>query len=85
MVALDGLEISLLKRAFDSGRLPNLKAFCQANSEFVVHSDGERLEGSVWPTFATGTGPGTHGHHWFYQWVPEESRFLPTSDDPVRH
>jgi len=80
MVALDGLDIGLLKRAFESGRLPNLHAFAEANSELVVHSDGERLEGTEWPTFTTGTGPGTHGHHWFYQWVAEDARFVPASD-----
>lgn len=79
MVALDGLDVGLLKRAFESERLPNLRAFADANREFAVHSDGERLEGTVWPTFTTGTGPGTHGHHWFYQWVAEETRFVPAS------
>lgn len=80
MVALDGLEITLLRRAFESGRLPNLRAFSEASQELSVVSDGERLEGTVWPTFATGTGPGTHGHHWFYQWVPEEGRFAGMED-----
>ncbi len=80
MVALDGLEVSLLRRAFESGRLPNLRAFAEQSQEVAVHSDGETLEGSVWPTFTTGTGPGTHGHHWFYQWIPQEARFVPTSD-----
>lgn len=81
MVALDGLDIGLLQRAFEAGRLPNLKAFAEASQEVAVHSDGERLEGTVWPTFTTGTGPGTHGHHWFYLWVPEEARFVAASDE----
>lgn len=80
MVGLDALDVGLLHRALDSGRLPNLKAWIEGAHELAVHSDGERLEGTVWPTFATGTGPGTHGHHWFYQWVAEEARFVPTSD-----
>lgn len=79
MVALDGLDIGLLNRAFAGGRLPNLRAFAAAARELAVHSDGERLEGTVWPTFTTGTGPGVHGHHWFYQWVAEEARFVPAS------
>jgi predicted AlkP superfamily phosphohydrolase/phosphomutase len=80
MVALDGLEIAVLRRAMDSGRLPNLRAFCETSRQLSVISDGERLEGTVWPTFASGTGPGTHGHHWFYQWVAEENRFVTGSD-----
>jgi predicted AlkP superfamily phosphohydrolase/phosphomutase len=80
MVALDGLDRSVLDRAFALGRLPNLKAFAEAATELRVRSDGERLEGTVWPTFTTGTGPGEHGHHWFFQWMPEESAFVPATD-----
>lgn len=80
MVALDGLDRSLLDKAFAAGRLPNLKAFVDTSMSLAVQSDGERLEGTVWPTFATGTGPGTHGHHWFFQWMPEESDFVPSTD-----
>lgn len=79
MVALDGLDIGVLRRAFAAGRLPNLRAWAVANTELEVRSDGERLEGTVWPTFTTGTGPGTHGHHWFYQWIADEARFVPAS------
>ncbi|HET7738785.1 MAG TPA: alkaline phosphatase family protein [Tepidiformaceae bacterium] len=81
MVALDGLEISVLRRAMASGRLPNLKAYAEAATELAVQSDGERLEGTVWPTFTTGTPPGYHGHHWFFQWVPEQGRFIDTADE----
>lgn len=81
MVALDGLDINVLRRALAAGRLPNLQAWLEQTRELSVVSDGERLEGTVWPTFATGTGPGTHGHHWFYQWVPAEARFVPASDE----
>lgn len=80
MVALDGLDNRLLERAFAAGRLPNLKAFAESSRALGVRSDGERLEGTVWRTFTTGTGPGTHGHHWFYHWVPEESRFTSASE-----
>ena len=55
LVALDALDISLLRRALDEGRLPNLKAFLDGALEAEVHSDGERMEGSVWPTFADST------------------------------
>ncbi len=80
MVALDGLDGRLLKRGLESGRLPNLRAFIEGTTEFEVHSDGERLEGTVWPTFTTGTNPGAHGHHWFYHWVAEEGRFVDAKD-----
>ncbi len=81
MVALDGLDRSVLDRAFAAGRLPNLKAFAETSTALTVNSDGERLEGTVWPTFTTGTGPGAHGHYWFAQWMPGESNFV-AADDP---
>ncbi|MGE0600380.1 MAG: alkaline phosphatase family protein [Dehalococcoidia bacterium] len=80
MVALDALDIGVLRRGIASGRLPNLRAFIESATEFKVHSDGERLEGTVWPTFTTGTNPGAHGHHWFYHWVGEEARFVSAKD-----
>ncbi len=80
MVALDGLDGRLLQRAFDAGKLPNLRAFAEQSTPLSVLSDGERLEGTIWPTFTTGTGPGTHGHHWFYHWVAEEGRFVDAND-----
>jgi predicted AlkP superfamily phosphohydrolase/phosphomutase len=79
LVALDGLDISILRKAMGLGRVPNLAAFCDGALEAEVHSDGEVIEGSVWPTFASGTGPGTHGHNWFMQWLAEEGRFVPAS------
>ncbi|MGI8926808.1 MAG: alkaline phosphatase family protein [Tepidiformaceae bacterium] len=80
MVALDGLDISVLRDAFAAGRMPNLKAFVESSLESAVNSLGEQIEGSVWPTFATGMGPGIHGHHWFTQWIAEDAAFVPASD-----
>lgn len=85
MVALDGLDRSVLERAWAAGRLPNLKAFAETSHALSVRSDGERLEGTVWPTFATGTGPSVHGHHWFFQWIAEESAFVPYTDPRLHY
>ena len=82
MVALDGLEVSILQRAMASGRLPNLAAFAEGALRAEVASDGERLEGSVWPTFTSGTGPGTHASYWYMQWLAEESNFV-RADHPA--
>lgn len=80
MVALDGLSLSVLQDGFAQGRFPNLHRFAEASTELRVRSDGETLEGTVWPTFASGTGPGTHGHYWFQQWIAETSSLVPASD-----
>ena len=81
MIGLDGMEIGVLRRAFEAGRLPNLAAFCADRIGVAVDSEGEVLEGGVWPTFASGTGAGTHGHYWNMQWIAEEARFISGSDE----
>ena len=81
MVGLDAMEISVMRRAFAAGRLPNLAAFAAGSHAFDVASEAESLEGSVWPTFASGVNPGVHGHYWNMQWVPEEGRFVSASDE----
>ena len=76
MLALDSLEVSLFERLCDEGRLPNLAAFRADAKRFGVRTDGDLLHGSVWPTFASGTGPGTHGVFWWTQWLAEEQRHV---------
>ena len=76
MLGLDALEVSLFERLCDEGRLPNLAAFRTGAKRFNVRSDGDLLHGSVWPTFASGTGPGTHGVYFWTQWLAEEQRHV---------
>jgi predicted AlkP superfamily phosphohydrolase/phosphomutase len=76
MLALDALDGALLNRFCDEGSLPNLAAFRNGNVRLAVRSDGELLHGSVWPTFASSTGPGVHGIHWWTQWLAEEQRHV---------
>lgn len=76
MLALDALDVALLDRFCDEGSLPNLAAFRDSNARLDVRSDGSLLHGSVWPTFASGTGPGVHGVHWWTQWLAEEQRHV---------
>ena len=76
MLGLDALEVSLFERLCDEGRLPNLAAFRMNAKRFNVRSDGDLLHGSVWPTFASGVGPGTHGVYFWTQWLAEEQRHV---------
>ena len=76
MLALDALDISIIDRFCDEGRLPNIAAFRRGGHELGVNSDGEILHGSVWQTFASGTRPGNHGSYFWTQWLAEEQRHV---------
>lgn len=72
MVALDAMEVTVLEHLVQAGTLPNIAKFIAAGARGEVRSDGETLHGSLWPTFASGTGPATHGLYFWTQWLQEE-------------
>lgn len=74
MLALDAMDHSILDELLRAGRLPNTQAFIEKSQRSEVHSDGDTLHGSLWPTFASGTLPGTHGVYFWTQWIAEEMR-----------
>ena len=76
MVALDALDDGLLERLVAAGRLPNLGRFMADADKVSVRSDGDTLHGTLWPTFACGTGPGHHGRYFWNQWSSKEMRHL---------
>jgi len=76
MLGLDALDGSVFDQLCAEGHLPNLAAFRAAATPLGVRSDGETLHGSIWPTFASGTGPGTHGVYFWTQWLGEEQRHV---------
>lgn len=78
-VALDALEASWLDALCQRGDLPNLAAFAREALRTSVASDGDTLHGSIWPTFASGAGPGVHGRYWWLQWLAEEMGYVRSS------
>ncbi|MCZ2108610.1 MAG: alkaline phosphatase family protein [Dehalococcoidia bacterium] len=76
MIGLDALDYRLLAKLCSAGRLPNLDAFTASAHSVDVTSDGAILHGSVWPTFASGAGPGSHGIYFWTQWLAEEMRHV---------
>jgi predicted AlkP superfamily phosphohydrolase/phosphomutase len=76
MIALDSIELSLLQRLIDEGRLPNLAGFASGSKRIDVTSKGHILHGSVWPTFSTATNAGKHGVYFWIQWLAEEMRHV---------
>ncbi|MCC6387002.1 MAG: alkaline phosphatase family protein [Dehalococcoidia bacterium] len=79
MIGLDALDHRSLGRWLAEGRLPNLAAFAAQSHRLGVRSIGRTLHGSVWPTFASGQGPGHHGIYWWTQWLAEEGRYVRNS------
>ena len=79
MIALDALDGELLRRLMREGKLPNLGRFTGESQALRVQSDGLTLHGSLWPTFASGTGPGVHGRYFWTQWLAEEMRHVRSS------
>lgn len=81
MVALDAMESTWLTDLMTRGYLPNLRDFAMSAQRSDVTSDGATIHGSTWPTFASGTGPGTHGRYWWIQWLAEEMRYVRNSHE----
>ncbi|HET7738988.1 MAG TPA: alkaline phosphatase family protein [Tepidiformaceae bacterium] len=75
VVGLEALDLALLGRLMAAGRLPNLARTAEEWQHATVASDGHALSGSVWASFAAGTGPGDHGQFYSRQWVPGEARY----------
>lgn len=76
MLGLDALDGAVFERLVAAGRLPNLGAFAAQSTRLEIASDGELLHGSLWPTFASGRGPGQHGVYFWTQWLAEEMRHV---------
>ncbi|MGE3074907.1 MAG: alkaline phosphatase family protein [Dehalococcoidia bacterium] len=90
LIGLDALDFSLFEHLLETGALPNLARFARETERAVIRSDGETYHGSIWPTFATGRGPGHHGMYFWAQWHEEEMRYVRNSHpslsiDPFWH
>lgn len=85
LLGLDALDHRWLDRWLQQGRLPNLAAFAARSTRLAIHSDGELLHGSVWPTFASGTGPGHHGIYWWTQWLAEDACYVRNSHGALHY
>lgn len=80
VVGFDAMDASLALELVEAGRMPNLAALLDAGTHAPVKNATGLVVGSVWPTFATGAGPGRHGFYCFRQLVAgryEIRRFTP--------
>jgi predicted AlkP superfamily phosphohydrolase/phosphomutase len=81
LVALDAVDLTLLRRGVDAGEMPVMGDLLSRGSFGRLNSVGRWLAGSVWPTFWTSTPPSQHGFHHYLQWSAE--RMAMERPDPV--
>lgn len=73
LLELDSLSLPFIKEHLDY--LPNLRQLVESGSVVETDSSAGIASASVWPTFASGTWPGHHGHYFPFQWHAEKMRF----------
>jgi predicted AlkP superfamily phosphohydrolase/phosphomutase len=69
MIGLDAADLGLIRSA--EGTLPNIARALAGGTLHTIRSPADLLTGSVWPTFYTGSNPGTHGIYHHLQWDAE--------------
>lgn len=74
VIGLDAMEPSIAWRLAAEGGMPNVAGLLERGRHGLVRNADALVVGSVWPSFATGTSPGTHGLYCFRQFVNGEYR-----------
>ncbi|MBI5852330.1 MAG: alkaline phosphatase family protein [Planctomycetes bacterium] len=66
LIGLDAADLAVMRAHL--ARLPRLRALFQSSPPRTLRSPGDVLSSAVWPSFASGTGPGVHGVYYPLQW-----------------
>lgn len=77
VVGLDAADASLLIDGIDDGRYPTLAHLRDVGSWGLVESPSGFGSGAVWPSFATGVSPATHGRYYYQQVQPGSYEAMP--------
>lgn len=72
MIGIDSADVDYIDSSL--GQLPHLRRLFADGRVMRLHSPGEVMSASVWPTFYTGALPGTHGYYYPMQWDPDTMR-----------
>jgi predicted AlkP superfamily phosphohydrolase/phosphomutase len=70
-IGLDAAEPTLIRRLIEQDEMPALKSLLAEGRWMRVRSPAHIGSGAVWPTFATGQEPLTHGVYGEWCWRPE--------------
>lgn len=78
LIGLDAGDVDFIRS--HAGELPNLAELFQDGPR-PLRSPADALTSAVWPTFATGQGPGHHGVHYPMQWDAAEMTLRRVSEE----
>src|SRR4030095_10542133 len=81
-IALDMGDGGLIQDWARAGHLPHLRELIDGGTWLDLDSPASVLHTSTWPTFATGTLPGTHGVYYPYQPEPGHPQAQHIRPDP---
>lgn len=70
VIGLDGVPHSLLTRFTADGTMPNMARLAQTGHLSKMKVTLPEISAVSWPSFMTGTNPGTHGIFGFVDWKP---------------
>jgi predicted AlkP superfamily phosphohydrolase/phosphomutase len=74
MIGLDAVEMSLVDRLCDEGKLPTLQSLRENGCFGILQSDAHLFAGGVWPTFYTAKQVPWHGIYHNKLWRYEKMR-----------
>lgn len=69
-ILLDALDPDLARKLAAAGAMPVLARLLERAASAPVENTEGFYVGSIWPSFATGTSPGTHGQYCWRQFDP---------------
>lgn len=84
-IGLDAAEPTLVRHLIEQDQMPALKALLAEGRWLRVRSPADIGSGCVWPTFATGKDPLSHGIYGEWCWQPETmglSRYVGRNIEP---
>ncbi len=84
VIGLDSADPATLRRLAAEGRLPSLAAALERGRAVELRCVSSVFAGAVWPSIATGRGPGGHGVLHYRQLRPGSLELVPEAEAEVR-
>ena len=81
VLALDGVPYTFLNKIFREGKMPFLKSLTQNGTFSQMDSVYPPVSSCAWSSFMTGKNPGGHNIYGFVDKNPDNSVFIPASNN----
>ena len=82
VVALDGVPYTYMRRLFEAGEMPNMRAITERGELAQMDTSMPNVSSVAWASFMTGANPGKHNIYGFLDRRPGTRRtYIPTSRD----